>query len=332
MDSVQKIEADARELRLRIFGYLESVGREYGMFDLEDENASFEWFNPEKSDYEEVGKVVWSENTGLTSVVLKGSSSTREMEVDEFDLDGLLVLMQRVAGIVRKNEEAIRETLGGTFPDNLKNYMQETDDVISEAENRIRKMLYAVTDSEGGVFQFPNDRAVAVRLGKENGFGRINGFLIEEGRFLAREISAESPKFLPAETIGYDALVPLLRELPNEKAEKVVVTESEKDLLERLRSKQREADNLRAALGISKANEIIWQADTPEGLVLVQADGFGAARLMEVEGNFPVDFSTVFEKRIGTERRAMEIASEWQEGNYTLEAHLERLESKGERL
>lgn len=332
MDSVSKIEADALELRNRIFGYLESVGREYGHFEMSNEGASFEWFDSESAEMAQVNRVVWSTDTESTTVFLGPTQANprgRSIPVSEMDLDGLLILMQRVAGMVRQREANLQELIGGSFPTTMRDVMQETNQVMEEVETRVRGMLFAVTESEGGLYNFPNGKAVAVRFGDDGEFGRIDAFCIQEGRLLMREISSDTSRFVPAEKIGYDALVPLLRKIPSEKAERVVVNETEKDLLDRLRTRQREVDQLRSVLGISNGNQIIWQADTPEGLVVVEADGFGSAMMMEVEGNFPVDYQTLFSKRIGSETRAVELANEWHDSNLTLEALFEQKEREG---
>ena len=49
---------------------------------------------------------------------------------------------------------------------------------------------------------------------------------------------------------------------------------------------------------------------TSDDTVLVEADGFGGAATRIVQGNYPVDYSTKFEKSFPTERDAENAAEE----------------------
>jgi hypothetical protein len=45
-------------------------------------------------------------------------------------------------------------------------------------------------------------------------------------------------------------------------------------------------------------------------LIVVEADGFGGATTMVVEGNFPIDFMTKVERVFATEQEAEEAAEQ----------------------
>ena len=83
--------------------------------------------------------------------------------------------------------------------------------------------------------------------------------------------------------------------------------------LNKLRRLQRDADAIRQELGISSCGEITYQAEldvTSDDTVLVEADGFGGAMTRIVEGNYPVDYSTKFEKFFQSESEAEAAAEE----------------------
>ena len=68
---------------------------------------------------------------------------------------------------------------------------------------------------------------------------------------------------------------------------------------------------LRIALGISNPGEVIFRASQstwPDNDVVVEADGVGGAKLLVVEGNYPVDYSIKFEQRFGSEDEACDAA------------------------
>ncbi len=61
--------------------------------------------------------------------------------------------------------------------------------------------------------------------------------------------------------------------------------------LDRLRRLDEEAAAERKELGLSSPGEVVWQADVDfRRLLVVVADGYGRASLLEVEGNYPVDY------------------------------------------
>jgi hypothetical protein len=85
----------------------------------------------------------------------------------------------------------------------------------------------------------------------------------------------------------------------------LIMNETEK--LAELRRLQTKADSIRRELGISSPGEILYRADLDmisDAIVLVEADGFGGATTRIVEGNYPLDHCTKFEKFFPTESEA----------------------------
>ena len=83
------------------------------------------------------------------------------------------------------------------------------------------------------------------------------------------------------------------------------------DKLKKLRMLQAELDTIRRELGIGGPNEVLYLAplDYCDDEVIVVADGFGAATASVVEGNYPIDFFTRYEKEFASETAAL-IAAE----------------------
>ncbi len=82
--------------------------------------------------------------------------------------------------------------------------------------------------------------------------------------------------------------------------------------LAELRILQKRADALRKELGISRPGEVIFLASydgIDDDVVIVEADGFGGAKTRIVEGNYPVDYVTKFERSFPSEHQA-EAAAE----------------------
>lgn len=82
--------------------------------------------------------------------------------------------------------------------------------------------------------------------------------------------------------------------------------------LAELRRLQRRVDTLREELRISPPGHVTFLASLDEvedDVVIVEADGFAGATTMIVEGNYPVDYLTRFEKFFPSEREA-EAAAE----------------------
>jgi hypothetical protein len=79
-----------------------------------------------------------------------------------------------------------------------------------------------------------------------------------------------------------------------------------------LRTLQSHVDSLRKEMGISNPGQVTFMAscdNIDDEVVVVEADGFGGATLSLVEGNYPIDYITKFERSFRTERLA-EIAAE----------------------
>src|SRR6266498_4008390 len=85
-------------------------------------------------------------------------------------------------------------------------------------------------------------------------------------------------------------------------------------LLERL---HRQAEAIRAELGISSPGAILFSAEllaVGDDLVVVEADGLGRATTRVVVGNYPIDYFTKSEKVFGSEGEALAAAEEIVEG------------------
>ncbi len=82
--------------------------------------------------------------------------------------------------------------------------------------------------------------------------------------------------------------------------------------LDELRSLQSKADALRKELGISGPGEVTFLAECGrnDDIVVVVADGLGGARTSVVEGNYPVDYVTKFERFFPSEREAEAVAED----------------------
>jgi hypothetical protein len=81
--------------------------------------------------------------------------------------------------------------------------------------------------------------------------------------------------------------------------------------LERLRKLEEKSQSLRKNLGISNRGEVIFQAPNSmwsDNDIVVEADGIGGAKLLVVQGNYPIDYSTKSEKVFRTEDAACEAA------------------------
>lgn len=89
--------------------------------------------------------------------------------------------------------------------------------------------------------------------------------------------------------------------------------------LAELRALQCRVDTLRAELGISPPGKVLYQSCRTvmsDDLVIVAADGFGGATTRIVEGNYPIDYCTNFEKSFASEKMA-EAAAEQLVGTRT---------------
>lgn len=72
----------------------------------------------------------------------------------------------------------------------------------------------------------------------------------------------------------------------------------------------RQAAELRQAARINAPGALLFRADmgAKDRTVLVEADGCGGATLLIVEGNYPLDFLTLYERGFRTERSALNAA------------------------
>lgn len=81
--------------------------------------------------------------------------------------------------------------------------------------------------------------------------------------------------------------------------------------IERLKQLESEGAAIRQRLGINSPNAVIYQASispVDDETIVVEADGFGAATLKIVEGNYPIDFMCLRETKFRTERAAIREA------------------------
>jgi hypothetical protein len=81
--------------------------------------------------------------------------------------------------------------------------------------------------------------------------------------------------------------------------------------LEKLRKLEENCQRLRKSLDVSNRGEVIFQAPNSmwsENDIVVEADGLGGAKLLVVEGNYPIDYSTKSERVFATEDAACEAA------------------------
>lgn len=85
---------------------------------------------------------------------------------------------------------------------------------------------------------------------------------------------------------------------------------SKPERIERLRRLQSEADDIRRYLRISGPSSVIYQAELEWDYdqVIVEADGFGGATTMVVEGNYPIDYFAIADKFFPNEREACAVA------------------------
>ena len=86
--------------------------------------------------------------------------------------------------------------------------------------------------------------------------------------------------------------------------------------LQRLRKLEQQCRSIRKRLGISNPGEVIFQA--PQGPwsdneIVVEADGFGGAKLLLIEGNYPIDYSIKSERDFRGEDAACESAEEMEQ-------------------
>jgi hypothetical protein len=81
----------------------------------------------------------------------------------------------------------------------------------------------------------------------------------------------------------------------------------------RLRELEAKSAAIRRRLQISPPNVVIYKADfntIDDEMIVVEADGVGGATLKVAEGNYPIDFLCLLEKRFRTEAGAIEAAEQ----------------------
>jgi hypothetical protein len=86
--------------------------------------------------------------------------------------------------------------------------------------------------------------------------------------------------------------------------------------LQKLRKLECESLRIRKRLGVSNPGELIFQAPQSrwsDNDIVVEADGIGGAKLLIVEGNYPIDYSIRSERKFRTEDAACEAAEKLQE-------------------
>lgn len=84
-----------------------------------------------------------------------------------------------------------------------------------------------------------------------------------------------------------------------------------KDLMTKLKALDDAARELRQELELDQPGEVVWSGETYESQIIVEADGYGAATVREVEGNYPVDFYVRREQTCNTVDKACKIAAKW---------------------
>jgi hypothetical protein len=88
---------------------------------------------------------------------------------------------------------------------------------------------------------------------------------------------------------------------------------SKAEILTELRSLQAKCDAIRQEFGYSSPGRVTYMATldvSPDEMVLVEADGFGGATTNVVEGNYPIDYVTKFERFFPSQIEAESAAEE----------------------
>jgi hypothetical protein len=81
--------------------------------------------------------------------------------------------------------------------------------------------------------------------------------------------------------------------------------------IQKLRDLERQCQHLRECLSIARPGEIIFEAPQSrwsDNDIVVEADGVGGAKLLIVEGNYPIDYSIKSERIFGSEDAACAAA------------------------
>ena len=95
-----------------------------------------------------------------------------------------------------------------------------------------------------------------------------------------------------------------------------VMTMKTNSQLQKLRKLEQQSQRIRKELNVSKPGEVIFHA--PEGLwsdndIVVEADGLGGAKVLLVEGNYPIDYSIKSERKFRDEDAACEAAEKMEQ-------------------
>ena len=81
--------------------------------------------------------------------------------------------------------------------------------------------------------------------------------------------------------------------------------------LRKLANLERESQKIREDLKISRPNEVLYRAPQStwsENDIVMEAEGQGSARLLIVEGNYPIDYLIKAERLFASEDEACEAA------------------------
>src|SRR5438309_4057439 len=81
--------------------------------------------------------------------------------------------------------------------------------------------------------------------------------------------------------------------------------------LEKLRKLEQQSKRIRKRLGVSCPGEVIFrapQSSWSDNDIVVEADGIRGAKLLIVEGNYPIDYSIKSEREFQGEDAACEAA------------------------
>lgn len=81
--------------------------------------------------------------------------------------------------------------------------------------------------------------------------------------------------------------------------------------LAKLKQLDAESAMIRQRIGVSSPNTVLFRASVDpfeDEDVVIEADGFGGAKLSVVAGNYPIDFLSLRETKFATERDAIEEA------------------------
>ena len=81
--------------------------------------------------------------------------------------------------------------------------------------------------------------------------------------------------------------------------------------LKKLHELEKQAEQIRSKLKYSKKGEAIYQASQSmwsDNQIVVEADGVGGAKLLIIEGNYPLDYAVHRQQSFSSEDQACEAA------------------------